>query len=255
MDGLAGFLDVQRDDTGRPFVYGSDRSMPSGLLAGHAAASAICAALLGRTRSGQGAFIDASCWDLAVAGDPVVSAWALNGVGPPRHAASAATPKYAPYRTADDRYLMVCVMEPKFWLAFCERLGLGHLQAAFDGDDDLYGATAPQVYDEVAAVVASKPLTAWTEVFAGSGLPVTPILTRAEALESPHAIARGVVHSVSDPRHGQYRVAAAGAVLNGQRPPLVNPAPELGEHTRAILERLGYDDGQISTLRAADVVR
>lgn len=254
MDGMAGMLDVQFDANGAPYVGAAGHLMPSSLLGGHAAALGVCAALLHRLRTGEGAFIDASCWDCGVSGDPITSASALSGVPMVTGFASARTPKYAPYLTADGRVLMACVIEQKFWRAFCDLIQRSDLTDVYDGShsSDL-GQDSPWVYEEVARAIASKTLAEWEDVFAGAGLPVTPVKTRAEALASAQAEARGIVLE-SGPTEKPHRMAGAPLVINGARGLYRNPAPGLGQHTDDVLRALGFSPSEIAVLHADGVV-
>ena len=91
-------------------------------VADHAGAMQACntilAALLSRTHSNRGAFIDISLYESALAWqylsfhehEPQREALLLNG--------GAAC--YNIYQTADERFIALAPLETKFWLAFCE---------------------------------------------------------------------------------------------------------------------------------------
>src|SRR5581483_12165898 len=77
LDALAGMLPVLQGPDGTPMVS-PDHPYLVSLLAAHSAAMGICAALFRRAQTGEGVYIDASCWDCALGGDAVTSAAALN---------------------------------------------------------------------------------------------------------------------------------------------------------------------------------
>lgn len=254
MDGQAGLLHIDEDAEGRPFVGPSGHLMPASLLGGHAAAMGICAALVRLRATGQGAHIDASCWDCGVSGDPITSASCLSGVPMVDGFAGPRTPKYAPYKTRDGRYLMACVVEPKFWKSFCEVAGLPHLESAYgDGHGDDMGSSRPEVYAEVARALGGRTLAEWETLFTAAGLPVTAVRTRAEALSSPHAVARDIVWEGGGAGRS-YRTAAPALVVDGQRGVLQADAPALGQHTDEILRGIGYGIDEIDTLRADRII-
>jgi hypothetical protein len=122
--GLAGVLAMGAEAPGHgpamPGVQIAD-------LAGGAlwSATGILAALLGRERTGRGAHLDISMTEGALA---LLAAELGNhdcGARPPRGAETlnGGVACYGVYRTADDRYLSVGALEPKFYVAFCAAIG------------------------------------------------------------------------------------------------------------------------------------
>jgi crotonobetainyl-CoA:carnitine CoA-transferase CaiB-like acyl-CoA transferase len=122
--GLAGVLAMGAEAPGHgpamPGVQIAD-------LAGGAlwSATGILAALVGRARTGKGAHLDISMTEGALA---LLAAELGNldcGARPTRGAETlnGGVACYGVYRTADDRYLSVGALEPKFYVAFCTAIG------------------------------------------------------------------------------------------------------------------------------------
>lgn len=183
------------------------------VAAGMQAATAILAALLARGRGAQGAHIDQSLaaavrpfllWPAAdrAAGSDGVIATHLAG----------ACPAYRRYRCGDGGELAVAAVEPKFWTAWVEMLGLPEL----DGAGLETGEKGERAAAEVAAVLGRAPRSHWLAMAANAGVPVSPVLTLAE-------------------------VAAEGAtpLLAGLAAAPAAPPPQLGEHSAAVLAELG----------------
>jgi alpha-methylacyl-CoA racemase len=101
----------------------------------------------------------------------------------------------------------------------------------------------------VAAHLRGRPLADWMTIFDGADACVTPVLTPAEALAHPQAIARRVVR-----RAGAVTEVGPLAQLSGYDVPL-RPAPRAGEHTRELLVESGLDGAAIDALLAAGVVK
>lgn len=258
IDALAGMLPVAEAADGSSFIP-PDHIYLGSLFVAQTAAMGICAALLRRQMTGEGCYIDAACLDCAVGGDPVVSAGTLSGVPMIDGFGSRATPKYAPYRTKDGRHLMACVIERKFWVRFCDLIGKPDLATAFDpadgaGEGDVWGRGASTIYDEVAHVIAGRTLADWEEVFAPAGLPVTPILTRAEALSGENARERGLVLKAPGRDGTSHSMPAFGLTFDGLRPDLVRPAPELGEHSEELLLGFGLTRADVDRLRREGII-
>lgn len=187
------------------------------VAAGMLAATAILAALLARRAGGRGTHVEQP---LAAALRPFV-AWqaadrAAGGDGIVATHLSGACPAYRRYRCGDGRELAVAAVEPKFWTAWVEVLGLSHLAGVgLDPGED--GARAAA---EVAAALARAPRDYWLALAGTAGVPVSPVLTLAEAVAATGAPG-----------------AAAPLLANlGVRP--AAPAPGLGEHTAAALAEL-----------------
>ncbi len=186
------------------------------VAAGLLAATSILAALLARRSSGRGAHIDqplaAALWpflawpaaDRAAGADGIIAS----------HLAGTC-PAYRRYRCGDGLELAVAAVEPKFWIAWVELLGLPHLGGA--GLDP--GPEGAQAAAEVAAVLAHAPRQHWLELAAAAGLPISPVLTVGEA------VAAGTRPADEPLLPGVGRRRTGGA-------------PALGEHTAAVVAEL-----------------
>ena len=95
-------------------------------------------------------------------------------------------PFYDVYETADGRHLAVGALEPQFYAALLDGLGLAG--AAPDRDDP---ANHPALRELFAATIGARTLADWTEVFAGTDACVVPVLTPSEAERHPHLAGRG----------------------------------------------------------------
>lgn len=234
---LAGVLAMGGQRGGAPAVPGVQVAD----LAGGAlwAVSGICAALYGREKTGQGCHLDISMTEGAMAllaphfgyldagaeamtrgADALNGGWACYGV----------------YRTADDRWLAVGALEPKFWLAFNAAIG----RQGSIGDLAADPAVQAKVRAELEAIIAARTRDEWAEILRDVDCCVEPVYEIDEARQHPLHQARGVFSSQSD--------AAAGEVM-AMRLPIGEPAlsrvaPRLGEHTGEVLDeyRSGDDD-------------
>jgi crotonobetainyl-CoA:carnitine CoA-transferase CaiB-like acyl-CoA transferase len=256
MEGLTGNIEIIETDDGRPAVKFVGYDAPASSMAGYAAAMAIVAGVLRRRLSGKGCYIDAGIWDCGIAGHCVPNSLAILGRPLVHGFAGPATPKYAPYETADHHYLMVCAMEHKYWTRFCEAFGFPELIDMYeDSHDDDYGERHPELYDVIAARIAERTIAEWEEVCMQLDAPVTPIYSRLEALTSRQARERNiVVHGDTSAGMPEFYVGSP-LVIDGQRGRRTDFAPALGAHTRDILSWLNLSDADIDALLADDVVR
>lgn len=86
-------------------------------------------------------------------------------------------------------------------------------------------------------------------------IPCSPIYSIADIATDPHYEARGDILEVEDPRIGPVWMAAVTPRLSATPGAITAPAPDLGQHTRAVLRTLlGYSDAELDTLHAEGVI-
>jgi crotonobetainyl-CoA:carnitine CoA-transferase CaiB-like acyl-CoA transferase len=102
-------------------------------------------------------------------------------------------PCYRTYRTLDGRHMAVGALELKFWQTFCTALtrpdwAVQHwsLGSHVAGD-----SAAQALSQQVASLIASKPLSYWETLFKGVDCCATPVLRMDEALQHPANLAYG----------------------------------------------------------------
>lgn len=127
----------------------------------------ILAALLERERTGTGRRIVISMTH----GSHRLGAHRLGGDPVPK-VLTGGPPCFRIYGTADERFLTVGALEPKFWLRLCELIERPDLvERHYD----------PTAAEELDAVFAQKPLAAWMELFEREDVCVGPVSTLEEA--------------------------------------------------------------------------
>ena len=136
-----------------------------------AAVTRILAALLERARTGRGAHIVVSLTHGAYS----LVSHRLDGERIPR-LLTGGLACYGIYATADSRYLTIAALEPHFFARLCELLDLSQL---------VEGQYEPEAQERIAAAlaerIASRPLSAWLELFDGEDVSVGPVATVEEA--------------------------------------------------------------------------
>ncbi|HET9226682.1 MAG TPA: CaiB/BaiF CoA-transferase family protein [Thermoanaerobaculia bacterium] len=199
------------------------------------AVSAILAALLERHQTGRGRHIDAALLDAGVHANFV--SWAVETGGPKAVGEAlpltGALPCYRLYRTADGRLIALGALEPHFWKRLCDAAGCPGLRKRQYSE-------SRRVRRQVEALVRSRTLSEWMELFAREDIPAEPVLSAAEAREHPQVRERGMLSEGGDmlPRIG------FPALVDGVRPRAAVHFPALGEHTDAWLHELGLRGGR-----------
>jgi crotonobetainyl-CoA:carnitine CoA-transferase CaiB-like acyl-CoA transferase len=77
----------------------------------------------------------------------------------------------------------------------------------------------------------------WLTLFRKLGIPAAPLRTPDELLHNPHLNAIGFFEQV-DSKHGPVRFPGVPTWFSRTPGKVAGPAPELGEHTREVLDDL-----------------
>jgi len=222
---------------------------------GYQAALGICAGLVAALRTGEGCYIDASCWDAGVTFDAMAATLALNGMSHIKGLLSPETPKYAPYYCKDGRAVVVCAIERQFWDTFCALIGRPDLVDRHSSEFPVdFGEHDRALHKEIAAALLTRTAVEWGDLFAASDVPCCPVFSPGEAARSAHGLARGIVRNASEQGGFEYLTVARGLVIDGGRGDDRYAPPRYGQHTDEILSEIGCQDNEIAGLRARNIV-
>ena len=239
---------------------GKDRPTVSGVqiadIGGGAlmAAFSIMAALFARERLGRGQFIDISMTDGSLAWNCMRWGKFIAGGQVPtpgddmlNHGVAC----YNIYRTADGRYMSLGALEPQFWKAFCRAAGRP------EWDTPLYfepGAHQKELIESVSEFFRQKTMAEWVEFLKDTDCCCEPILNLDEVMESRLMKERAMVVDLVHASWGAYKQLGIAPKFSLTPGALKSHAPGLGEHTRPILEQLGYSPAVIEELKSAGTV-
>ena len=226
------------------------------IAAGMYAFSGILTALYAREQTGRGAALEVSLFDALAEwmGHPMYYA-ASGGGAPARTGAHHATiAPYGPFHTGDGQSVMLGVQNERDWRRFCADV-LGDAAIA----DDARFRTNP---DRLANRPALEALI--TERFTRfSADALVDLLDRAQiacarmntveqALQHPQLLTRRRWRDVATP-NGPLAMLLPPVSMSGVEP-VMNPIPEIGAQTNAILEEVGVSRATIDAWRQAGVV-
>lgn len=252
--GYAGLLDYNRAPNGEP-------AMPPtqlGDLAGGSFLSVvgIMAALLGRAQTGEGRMVDVSMTEGVMALLPLVATAFLNTGQAPRPGTSAldgGLPCYNIYETRDGKHVTLAALEYKFWHTFCTHVG--HLELL-----PFHLPAGPeertQAIEIISAIFKSKTRAEWLAELAEIDACVGPVYTLDEALNDPHAQARGTSVSGGQvgPNSETFRTLPSFPRISGVEAEQRYTPPDLGQHTSALLQELGYSEAEIEQLKTEGAI-
>ncbi|MFM7069775.1 MAG: CaiB/BaiF CoA transferase family protein, partial [Actinomycetes bacterium] len=150
----------------------------------------ILAALVERSTSGSGQIVDAAMVDgAALLMASLYGAYSSGYWSADRgtNLLDGGAPFYDCYECADGTWLSVAAIEPAFYAAFLDGIGVGTADLPDQHDQSRW----PELRSRIAAAVLERTRDEWCAVFEGVDACVAPVLTMGEAPHDPHAVARG----------------------------------------------------------------
>jgi alpha-methylacyl-CoA racemase len=205
----------------------------------------VTAALLQARTSGVGQVVDAAMTDGSASLMTMAHAFYAAGLAVEQRGANlldTGAPFYEVYETADARYVAVGAIEPRFYAALLEGLGLSSEELGHQMDRQRW----QEHKERFAAIFQQKTRDEWEAHFAGTEACVAPVLSPREAPTHPHNVARGTFVEVAG-------VTQPGPAPRFSRTPSIvsSPPEQPGRSTVTALQRWGIDDERIRTLRDA----
>jgi len=248
---MGGFLACSepRADGGPPIPGATVADSAGG---GMHAVIAILAALLRRSVSGKGQYLDVSAAEgvLSLMALSIDQFLATGEVAAPRQ--TLLTGRYAfydIYQTRDGKWLSVGAIEPHFYANLCKALGLeqyiGHQM------DD---ACQDEIRAAFGRAFAQRERDDWVADLAPGDTCVAPVYTIPELVRDPHFESRGVFMEARHPEHGEFH--QVGPVLAGgeREQPVHRVRPHAETDTDALLAEAGMSEQEIAELRGDGVV-
>jgi crotonobetainyl-CoA:carnitine CoA-transferase CaiB-like acyl-CoA transferase len=244
----AGFLSV----TGTPAQGVKAGISIADIAAGMYAFAAILAALLERKTTGAGQHLDISMLEAMAEWMGFPMYYAIDGQTPPPRAGAAHATifPYGPFQAGDGRAVMFGLQNEREWAVFCDQV-LGFPALATDPRFDANArrvANRAGLTEIIQAGFAERSAEAVVALLDRAGIANARVRDMAELWAHPQLAARDRWREVGSPAGP---LPALLAPTGGDR---MDPIPDLGEHTDAILAELGRSPADIAALRASGAV-
>jgi crotonobetainyl-CoA:carnitine CoA-transferase CaiB-like acyl-CoA transferase len=139
------------------------------------------------------------------------------------------------------------------WEVFCDVVGHPELK-----DDPRFRTMGDRTlniddtYAETAKIMAERTTAEWLGLFAETSVPVNRVNSLEDLISDPHLVETGFWKTIQHPTEGKLRTT--GFPVNFAATPADvtrRHAPRLGEHTRELLQGVGYTPAQIDAMLAA----
>jgi crotonobetainyl-CoA:carnitine CoA-transferase CaiB-like acyl-CoA transferase len=217
----------------------------------------ILAALFDRERTGQGRRVELSMFDtmLSLLGY-MGTMWLTNGElpQPPGSAHDYSVPWQA-FATKDG-YVVVATRQEVFWRRFCLVLERPDL-----ADDPRYATNSNRVQNravlvpELERIFLTRATDDWLERLRTAEVPAAPVNNLDRAFSEPPVAGREMIVEYDHPDVGKVRLPGNPIKMSGMTGTISKPAPQLAQHTDAVLERLlGLSAERVTGLRKAGAI-
>ena len=226
---------------------------------GMCAALAVTSALLQRTRTGIGQYIDVAMLDSVLSFMSSSISDVVNGGVEPQlygNMAISGKPTTDMFPVRGGNIQLSCNTEGQY-TALCREIGREDLltdprftdwSKRIDNFQALRG--------ELIEAFASDDAPGWERRLNAAGVPAASIRTLREAISHVQPVHRGLLREMPAPAgmEGTVKIVGSPFLFEHDGPGTDLPSPALDEHTDAVLAEIGLDAREIAGLRAAGVV-
>lgn len=246
VQGMSGMMSITGEVGGMPTKMG----IPiADISAGMFAANSVVAALFARERDPEkkGQYVDTSMLGGQIALLTYqAGSWFATGEVPTmsgnRHSI------ITPYDTfpSSDGYVNIAVGNDAIWRRFCNALGLEYAR-----DDPRFLTNADrqthrhELYEILYRVLGKFTTAELVERLDDASVPCGPIYNVDEILNDPQVEDQELVMTAPHAKLGDVSLTGFPYHLHGTPLELRHGPPVLGQHTRELLEEMGYDDAAI----------
>ncbi|MDE2485942.1 MAG: CoA transferase [Alphaproteobacteria bacterium] len=223
--------------------------------AGLYAALGAMTALLEREATGVGRWVKTSLLQAQIAMmDFQAARWLVDGIVPGQ--AGNDHPTAVPmglFPTADGVINVAPTGEPMFQ-ALCRALGAPELI-----DDPRFAPRErvkhrAEINAALAAITAKRISAEWIEALNAAGVPCGPVNTIDATFADPQVQSLGIARKVEHPKLGELTLVGQPIEMEGVDPAIRTAAPDPGQHSREILNELGYSEADIEAMAQAGVI-
>ncbi|MGW4518559.1 CaiB/BaiF CoA transferase family protein [Streptomyces sp. NPDC004393] len=239
-------------------VSGEPRFVPTLLvdkLCGLVIVQAVLAALRERDNlSGIGQHVEVPMVDTMLSFNLVEHLWAAT-LEP--HGEFGYRRALSPRREAtptSDGWMVIMPYTDRNWRDFAAAVGRPEL-----ADDPRFSslkartANADEFYDLIASLTPLHTTSEWQELCDAKSIPASPVHTLAEATSTEYAKEGGILQDAVHPTEGPYRLIGHPVRYSRTPAALYRHSPNLGENTREVLAKLGFDPAEPEEAAATKV--
>ncbi|MES2537667.1 MAG: CoA transferase [Pseudomonadota bacterium] len=211
----------------------------------------VCAALYARERTGTGQSVDVPMFETManyVLSDHLYG----HTFVPPR--GDFGYPRLLnvhrrPYKTRDGHVCVVVYTDGQ-WKNFLGLIGKSAMMETDPRFKDIVTRTThiEELYKLLSDELEACTTQEWRDALTPLGIPVFAMNTFDTLLDDPHLHDIGFFQEVEHPTEGRIRMMACPSEWSGTPPAIRRHVPRLGEHSREILDEIGYPETAIADM-------
>ena len=227
------------------------------LGAGLFAVYGILAALVERSSSGSGQYVETSLFETGLG----LQVWEITEnlytgrIPQPTGSAHRLGAPYQAFRCSDG-YITLGADSDRLWLTFCKVIDLPDLA------HDRRFETNTGRMENLAALetaieqrLSTRTRAHWLQLLEIAGIPAGPINTVPEALADPHTVARDMLVAQDHPQFGPLKTVGPVVKFSRTAASVRSVAPRIGENSVQVLTEAGFSEEEIGGLLGDGVVR
>ena len=255
IQGESGVMDITGDPDGPPTKVGTSIA---DLLTGQYASQGVLAALVERSRTGEGRRVEVAMYDcLASLLTFNAGGYFATGNTPKRKGNSH--PSIVPYETFEtlDGWINIGVANDKFWNSFCKIIDRLDLQ-----NDPKFAMASDRVKNRlellptIREIIKGNKKSHWIDLLEKAGIPSGMIKNVGEVCDSEQLISRGMILNMPHPTAGIVKNIDSPLRFDDQNDEVHAAPPILGQHTHEILSNvLKISPDEISLLEKKGAIK
>jgi crotonobetainyl-CoA:carnitine CoA-transferase CaiB-like acyl-CoA transferase len=253
MQAYAGGMSITGEAGGGPVKMGIS---VADIGAGMFAATGVLLALQMRNVTGKGQRVDTSLLEGQIAMLSYhFAAYFASGKPPERKGSSAQG--LVPYQAfeAKDGWMVVAVFTDRMWQDLVRAVGIPEWS-----DDERF--STPQrrmvnrdtIISTLTEIFKHEAVAAWRERLAPLGIPCTPVQRIDQVAKEEQVKAREMIVEIDTAASGKLHMSGVPIKFSDAAGSVRTAPPRLGEHSREIVQALGYREPEMQRLVAAGIV-
>jgi formyl-CoA transferase len=245
--GMSGLMSMTGEEGRPPIKAGSP---VADINAGILAALGIAAAYAEKLRTGLGQVVDTSLFEAGLQQMywPAANYFGNGTILPKMGSANSTSTPYQAFRSSDG-WINIGAANQANYQRLVEVLEMPELASdpRFRTNPDRM-ANREALVELLTERLRTRTTNEWMALFDVAGLPAGPVLEIPDALAHPQALARDMIVETEHPTAGKVKGLGLPIRFSGGRSDSRRAAPLLGQHTRDVLQEIGYSAEEVEQL-------